>query len=81
MLVLHEPTSAVDAVTEWEIAQAVRRLRTSRPGQATLVVTSSPPFLATADRVVHLPRSGEARSGTHLELREASATYRTAVDR
>lgn len=80
-LVLHEPTSAVDAVTEWEIAQAVRRLRTSRPRQATLIVTSSPPFLATADRVVHLPRSGGARSGTHLELREASASYRTAVDR
>lgn len=81
VLVLHEPTSAVDAVTEWEIAQAVRRLRTSRPRQATLIVTSSPPFLATADRVVHLPRSGEARSGTHIELREASASYRTAVDR
>ena len=81
VLVLHEPTSAVDAVTEWEIAQAVRRLRTSRPGQATLIVTSSPPFLATADRVVHLPRSGDVRTGTHLELREASATYRTAVDR
>ncbi len=81
VLVLHEPTSAVDAVTEWEIAQAVRRLRTSRPRQATLIVTSSPPFLATADRVVHLPRSGAARSGTHFELREASASYRTAVDR
>lgn len=81
VLVLHEPTSAVDAVTEWEIAQAVRRLRTSRPRQATLIVTSSPPFLATADRVVHLPRSGETRTGTHLELREASASYRTAVDR
>ena len=81
VLVLHEPTSAVDAVTEWEIAQAVRRLRTSRPRQATLIVTSSPPVLATADRVVHLPRRGEARTGTHLELREASASYRTAVDR
>lgn len=81
ILVLHEPTSAVDAVTEWEIAQAVRRLRTGRPGQATLIVSSSPPFLATADRVVHLPRAGDPRSGTHLELREASASYRTAVDR
>ena len=81
VLVLHDPTSAVDAVTEWEIAQAVRRLRTSRPGQATLIVTSSPPFLATADRVVHLPRSGETHSGTHLELRETSASYRSAVDR
>ncbi|MFN3600592.1 MAG: ABC transporter ATP-binding protein [Dietzia sp.] len=81
ILVLHDPTSAVDAVTEWEIAQAVRRLRASRPGQTTLIVTSSPPFLATADRVVHLPRSGETRSGSHLELRAASATYRAAVDR
>ncbi|WP_253919890.1 ABC transporter ATP-binding protein [Dietzia psychralcaliphila] len=81
VLVLHDPTSAVDAVTEWEIAQAVRRLRTSRPGRSTLIVTSSPPFLATVDRVVHLPRSGETHSGTHLELRESSASYRTAVDR
>ncbi|MGN7155471.1 ABC transporter transmembrane domain-containing protein [Dietzia cercidiphylli] len=81
VLVLHDPTSAVDAVTEWEIAQAVRWLRSSRPGQATLIVTSSPPFLATADRVIHLPRSGETHSGTHLELRETSASYRSAVDR
>ncbi|MGF0227218.1 ABC transporter transmembrane domain-containing protein [Dietzia natronolimnaea] len=81
VLVLHDPTSAVDAVTEWEIAQVVRRLRSSRPGQATLIVTSSPPFLATADRVIHLPRSGETHSGTHLELRETSASYRSAVDR
>ena len=81
VLVLHEPTSAVDAVTEWEIAQAVREMRTRRPGQATLIVSSSPPFLATADRVVHLPAHGEPRSGTHAELRADSATYRTAVDR
>lgn len=81
ILVLHEPTSAVDAVTEWEIAQAVRELRTSRPGQATLIVTSSPPLLATADRVVHLPTEGETRTGTHAELRAASADYRTAVER
>ena len=37
--------------------------------------------LATADRVIHLPRSGETHSGTHLELRETSASYRSAVDR
>ena len=81
VLVLHDPTSAVDAVTEWEIAQAVRTMRTRRPGQATLIVTSSPPFLATADRVVHLPASGETRSGTHEQLRAESAGYRTAVER
>lgn len=67
-------------MTEWEIAQAVREMRTRRSGQATLIV-SSPPLLATADRVVHLPAHGEPRSGTHAELRADSATYRTAVDR
>ncbi|MGW8592989.1 ABC transporter ATP-binding protein [Dietzia sp. NPDC055877] len=81
VLVLHEPTSAVDAVTEWEIAQAVREMRTRRSGQATLIVSSSPPLLATADRVVHLPAHGEPRSGTHAGLRASSKTYRTAVDR
>ena len=81
VLVLHEPTSAVDAVTEWEIAQAVREMRTRRSGQATLIVSSSPPLLATADRVVHLPAHGEPRSGTHAGLRASSAGYRTAVDR
>lgn len=81
LLVLHEPTSAVDAVTEWEIAQAVHALRTRRAGQTTVLVTSSPPFLALADRVVHLPARGEVVGGTHEELREGSDSYRTVVDR
>lgn len=81
LLVLHEPTSAVDAVTEWEIAQAVHALRTRREGQTTVLVTSSPPFLALADRVVHLPARGEVVGGTHEELREGSDSYRTVVDR
>ena len=80
LLVLHEPTSAVDAVTEWEIARAVHEMRTRRPGQTTLVVTTSPPFLDLADRVIHVPSGGDARSGTHAELRAASS-YRMVVDR
>ena len=51
LLVLHDPTTAVDAVTEAAIARDLRGMRTTG---RTLVVTRSPAFLATADRVVHM---------------------------
>lgn len=59
VLVLHDPTTSVDAVTEQSIASGVRRLRHTDggPPRATVVVTSSPAFLAAADRVVHLGES------------------------
>jgi putative ABC transport system ATP-binding protein len=51
VLVLHDPTTAVDAVTEAEIAAGLRRVRA---GRTTIVVTSSPALLGVADRVVEL---------------------------
>jgi putative ABC transport system ATP-binding protein len=51
ILVLHDPTTAVDAVTEHAIAGGVKAMRA---GLTTLVVTSSPALLAAADRVVVL---------------------------
>jgi len=51
VLVLHDPTTAVDAVTEMTVAQ---RLSPFRQGRTTLVVTSSPALLAACDRVVEL---------------------------
>ncbi|ANH95751.1 hypothetical protein A8713_29320 [Streptomyces sp. SAT1] len=52
VLVLHDPTTAVDAATEDVIADRVRRART---GRTTLVITDSPSWLARCDQVVHLP--------------------------
>jgi ABC-type multidrug transport system fused ATPase/permease subunit len=52
VLVLEDPTSAVDSVTEWTIARGVRDLRAER---ATLVLTASPAFRALADLVVEIP--------------------------
>ncbi|WP_369373051.1 ABC transporter transmembrane domain-containing protein [Promicromonospora sp. Populi] len=49
LLVLHDPTTAVDAVTEAAIAD---RLRSLRAGRRTVVVTRSPALLQAADRVV-----------------------------
>lgn len=51
VLVLHDPTTAVDSVTEQTIAE---RLRGIRAGRSTLVITSSPALLASCDRVVDL---------------------------
>ena len=53
VLVLHDPTTAVDAVTEQRIAGPAARRTARRPVErTTLVLTSSPALLARADRVV-----------------------------
>ena len=51
ILVLVEPTSAVDAHTEARIAS---RLRAQRAGRTTVVVSSSPLVLDAADEVAFL---------------------------
>ncbi|OZM72220.1 multidrug ABC transporter ATP-binding protein [Amycolatopsis antarctica] len=75
VLVLHEPTTAVDAVTEGEIAEGVRNLRA---GRTTIVVTGSPALLAAADRVVLLDGGRIVAEGTHNEL-TADDRYRASV--
>ncbi|HEX5198511.1 ABC transporter transmembrane domain-containing protein [Paractinoplanes rhizophilus] len=80
LLVLHNPTTAVDAVTEHAIARGIRDLR-HRPGSTlgTLIVTTSPALLAVTDRVVVL-RDGEiVATGTHASLAAADPAYRAAV--
>ena len=51
VLVLHDPTTAVDSVTEQAVAE---RIRDSRTGQITVLLTRSPALLAAADRVLEL---------------------------
>lgn len=76
VLVLVEPTSAVDAHTEVRVA---RRLRRAREGRTTVVVTASPLVLDQADRVVFLVDGRVVASGTHRELLRASPAYRETV--
>ncbi|CAM3135937.1 ABC transporter ATP-binding protein [Skermania piniformis] len=80
ILVLHDPTTAIDAVTEQAVADGVAGLRHRPAGEfTTILVTSSPALLATTDRVV-LVRDGKvAAVGTHTELSAADADYRQAV--
>jgi len=57
LLVLHDPTTAVDAVTEARIAE---RVHGARRGRRTIVVTRAPAFTAVADRVVRISDGGRA---------------------
>ncbi|WP_219852850.1 ABC transporter ATP-binding protein [Streptomyces solincola] len=76
VLVLHDPTTAVDTVTESRIAAGLRRLR---PGRTTVLVTTSPALLAETDRVVVLDGGTAGADGRHRELLAADAAYRSVV--
>ncbi|GFH68811.1 ABC transporter transmembrane domain-containing protein [Streptomyces diastaticus] len=78
VLVLDEPTSAVDAHTESRIAA---RLRASRGGRTTVVLTSSPLLLDGAERVVLIDGGAAAAVGTHQELLRRDPRYRAVVTR
>ncbi|MBE3200982.1 ABC transporter ATP-binding protein [Frankia sp. CH37] len=76
VLVLHEPTTAVDTVTEMEIAAGLRELRA---GRTTLIVTTSPALLTAADQVVLVENGRVTATGAHDALARSSAGYREAV--
>ncbi|ROP45661.1 ABC transporter transmembrane domain-containing protein [Pseudokineococcus lusitanus] len=88
LLVLHDPTTAVDAVTEQAVARGLRDLRHGpaagpddggdRPARSTLVLTASPALLAVADRVVLVAGGRSALVGSHADLARHPA-YREAV--
>ena len=78
VLVLVEPTSAVDAHTEARIAKA---LHAFRDGKTTVIGTASPLVLDVADRVLWLEQGQLAASGRHRELLATSPAYRQTVTR
>ena len=78
VLVLDEPTSAVDSHTEAGIAQGLRALRA---GRTTVVFTSSPLLLDHADRVVLVVEGRVAAVGAHRELLSGEPRYRAVVTR
>lgn len=78
VLVLDEPTSAVDSHTEARIADGIAALRA---GRTTVVLASSPLLLDRADRVVLIHDGAVAASGTHRELLHGDPRYREVVTR
>lgn len=78
VLVLDEPTSAVDSHTESRVAGGVKRLRA---GRTTVVFSSSPLLLDLADRVVLVHEGEVASVGVHRELLRTDPRYRAVVTR
>ncbi|MEZ0494457.1 ABC transporter transmembrane domain-containing protein [Kineococcus sp. TBRC 1896] len=78
LLVLRDPTTALDAVTEDRVAAGVRGLRAG--AGTTVLVTSSPLLLSRCDRVVLLTAGGRHATGTHHDLLE-DPDYAAAVTR
>jgi putative ABC transport system ATP-binding protein len=76
VLVLHDPTTAVDTVTEARIAAGLRDVRR---GRTTIVLTTSPALLAVTDRVVVVDGGRITVEGTHADLVHSHAGYRAMV--
>jgi ABC-type multidrug transport system fused ATPase/permease subunit len=78
VLILIDPTSAVDAHTEARIAE---RLREARAGLTTVVIATSPLLLGRVETVAHLRAGRVVEVGRHTELLDRSAAYRALVAR
>lgn len=76
VLVVHDPTTAVDAMTEARIATGIR---TAREGRTTILVTTSPALLAVTDRVVLLDDGAVSTAGQHADLVHGNERYRATV--
>ncbi|MZF86495.1 ABC transporter ATP-binding protein [Streptomyces sp. SID5643] len=78
VLLAVDPTSALDAHTEAEVAA---RLREARRGRTTVVTTTSPLVLDHTDTVLFLQDGKLAATGTHHELLDTTPGYRALVAR
>ena len=80
VLVLHDPTTAVDAVTEHTIARGITELRHNRSAaQTTILITTSPALLSVTHRVLVLDGGRVVAEGTHHDLASSDAQYREMV--
>jgi len=76
VLIMMEPTSAVDTHTEHRIAS---RLREARNGRTTVITTSSPLMLEATDRVFLIVDGVAVAEGTHADLVATNSDYQRIV--
>jgi putative ABC transport system ATP-binding protein len=78
LLILDEPTSAVDAHSEARIASRIKALRAAK---TTVIISSSPLILDTASKVALLQDNKVVVVGKHQDLLNNNELYRSMVVR
>jgi ABC-type multidrug transport system fused ATPase/permease subunit len=73
ILILDEPTSSLDAISEEIVFNALRRLR---QGRTTIVIAHRLSTIRDADRILVLDRGKIIASGRHEEILKSSDLYR-----
>ncbi len=73
ILILDEPTSSLDAISEDAVFQALRRLR---EGRTTIVIAHRLSTIRDADRILVLHEGRVMAQGTHDELTASNELYR-----
>jgi ATP-binding cassette subfamily C protein CydC len=76
VLVLDEPVSNLDAISEAALAETIAA---ARAGRTTLVIAHRLSTIRLADRVVFLARGRVAATGSHEELLATSPDYRAVI--
>jgi ATP-binding cassette, subfamily B, bacterial len=72
VLILDEPTSAMDALTEASLLEALRRLM---KGRATIVIAHRMSTIARANCIVVVENGRVVEKGTHAELLRCGGVY------
>ncbi len=78
ILILDEPTSSLDAISEELVFSALKRLR---EGRTTIVIAHRLSTIRDADRILVLHEGRIAAQGTHRELLAANELYRRMCHR
>jgi ATP-binding cassette subfamily B protein len=72
LLILDEPTAAVDAAAEFEIFENIRK---SQADKTTIIISHRFSTVRNADRIIVLNKGQLAESGTHAKLLTAKGIY------